>query len=142
MIGRKLGVSSGVIACTMAMAACGNGDGMSAPAGPSTTAAVTISITDSGVSPASVVIATGAVVAFVNNSSVNRDMSSGPHPVHTDCPPINQTGVLAPGATGQTGPLTLSGVCSFHDHLTDGADTWAGLILVGTSDASNPTPVY
>ena len=82
------------------------------------------------------------MVQFVNNSTVNREVNSGPHPVHTDCPPVNEVGLLTPGQTGQTDPLTLSGACSFHDHLTEAAAPWVGVILVGTSNPEAAAPVY
>ena len=142
MMGRTSRLSSGVLACTMAMAACGDGGGSNTPASPSPTGAVTITLTDVGVSPSRVEVVVGSVVQFVNNSTVTREVNSGPHPVHTDCPPVNEVGLLTPGQTGQTGPLTLSGACSFHDHLTDAAAPWAGVILVGTSDPEAAVPVY
>jgi hypothetical protein len=52
----------------------------------------------------------------VNNDGAFHEMASDPHPVHTDCPPINQVGALAPGRTGVTGPLTVARTCGFHDH--------------------------
>ena len=136
-------ICSGAVAfgCAMAVAACQGGDS-SGPTSPSSTAAVTITITDAGVSPSQVQVAVGSVVQFVNNGSVNREMLSFPHPVHTDCPPINAVGLLAPGQTGQTGPLTLSGGCGFHDHLTNAAASWVGLILVGTGDPDAAAPIY
>ncbi len=125
----------------MAVVACGGGDS-SSPTSPSSTAAITITITDAGVSPSQVSITLGSAVQFVNNSSVNREMRSGPHPAHTDCPPINDLALLAPGQTGQTGPLTLEGVCSFHDNITNAAAAWVGVILVGTSDSTAAAPAY
>ncbi len=96
MMGRTSRLSSGVIACTMAMAACGDGGGSNTPASPSPTGAVTITLTDVGVSPSRVEVVAGSVVQFVNNSTVNREVNSGPHPVHTDCPPVNEVGLLTP----------------------------------------------
>ena len=132
---------SGAVAfgCAFAVAACGGGDS-NGPTSPSPTAAVTITITDAGVSPSQVQVAVGSVLQFVNNSSVNREMRSGPHPVHTDSPPVNATGLLAPGETGQTGRLSLAGACSFHDHLTNAAAPWVGLVLVGRATRWRPHP--
>ena len=43
-------------------------------------------------------------------------MASDPHPEHTDCPEINQVGLLTPGATRETGNLVTVRTCGFHDH--------------------------
>jgi hypothetical protein len=77
---------------------------------------VTITITTAGVDRKQVEIPVGGRVAFVNNDSGAHEMSSDPHPIHTDCPPLNQVGALAPGRTGVTGALTIVRTCGFHDH--------------------------
>ncbi|MGE0042885.1 MAG: hypothetical protein AB7H88_03500 [Vicinamibacterales bacterium] len=82
--------------------------------GPTTT---TITIgADGRVTPSAITVSAGAQVTFVNTDSRAHDMSSDPHPEHTDCPPINQVGFLQPGQSRQTGNLTTPGTCGFHDH--------------------------
>ncbi len=75
----------------------GDGGGNPNPGGPSnplpSTATVTISSTGTTTSGAGVAI--GGTVTFVNNDSVAHEMSSNPHPVHTDCPALN-IGTLQP----------------------------------------------
>ena len=107
----------------LVLPACGGGSsGPSSPSGgnpspvlDSPVATTTITITTAGVSPNNIVVPAGSRVTFVNQSWRAREMSSNPHPSHTLCPPINQVGVLANGASGQTGPLT-AGTCGYHDH--------------------------
>ena len=41
---------------------------------------------------------------------------SDPVDVHTQCPPVNQVGLLNPGDSRSTGTLNLTGTCGFHDH--------------------------
>ncbi len=100
---------------------CGGG-GSSTPMAPSpppsggAPPAATIRLTAGGAQPREVVVPVGSQVAFVNESGVQRNVSSDPHPVHTDCPAINQVGVLAPGQTRQTGTFTGARRCGFHDH--------------------------
>src|SRR4026209_1272509 len=106
---------------TMGIAGCGGGGGASSPTSPSTggggsTASATITITASGVSPKSVTVAPGSRVLFVNNDSRSHEMDSDPHPEHTDCPPIDQVGFLAPGQSRETGNLNTVRTCGFHDH--------------------------
>jgi hypothetical protein len=55
-------------------------------------------------------------VTFTNNDTRTHDMESDPHPVHTDCPAINQAGFLTPGQSKQTGNLNAVRTCGFHDH--------------------------
>jgi len=80
-----------------------------------TTATITIG-TDGRVSPSSVTIAPGGRVTFVNNHNQAHDMSSDPHPDHTDCPEINQVGFLTAGQSRTTGNLNTVRTCGFHDH--------------------------
>jgi plastocyanin len=89
--------------------------------------AATITITASGVSPSSVTIPVGSRVAFVNNDTVSHEMSSDPHPTHTNCPELNVAS-LAPGASGQTGISATARTCGFHDHNDPGNTMLQGTI--------------
>ena len=82
----------------------------------------------------------GGQVRFVNNDSVTRQINSNPFPAHDDCPPINQVDVLAPGQTKLTGVLSLAGTCEFHEHLTEGAAAFVGVILVGDDAEPDDEP--
>ena len=106
--------------------ACGGGGG-STPTTPTTpttpppsggnpaTATITIG-TDGRVSPAQVTIAPGGRVTFINNHNQAHDMSSDPHPEHTQCVEINQVGFLTSGQQRTTGNLNTQRTCGFHDH--------------------------
>lgn len=114
---------------------CSGGGTPSSPSGgggggSTTPPAATITITASGVSPANVTVPVGSRVAFVNNGSRAVAMSSDPHPTHTDCPNIDATGLLQPGQTGTTGPLTTARRCGFHDHNDDTNASMRGAITV------------
>ena len=120
-----LGVALATIAC---------GSGASSSTSPSTTPATTvttttITITSAGVSPASIEVSQGARVLFVNNDTKTHNMVSDPHPEHTDCPPINSVGLLAPGRSLETGNLTIVRSCGFHDH-DDTSAKWQGKITI------------
>jgi len=93
-----------------------SGCGGSSDTMPSTTPAATITITTSGVSPKSVTVARGSQVEFINKDTTFHEMTSNPHPEHTDCPEINSVGFLSPGQSRQTGNLNTSRTCGFHDH--------------------------
>ncbi len=100
------------------IAACGGGDDTPTAPSPGTgTSAATLTIGANGVTtPNAVTIAPGSRVTFVNNHNRAHDISSDPHPDHTDCPEIDQIGVLQPGQTALTGNLTVTRTCGFHDH--------------------------
>ena len=72
----------------------------------------------------------GSRVTFVNNDSRVHDMASNQHPAHTECPEINQLGVLAAGQSGQTGNLNTARTCSYHDHLRDLDTSLQGTIVI------------
>ena len=80
-----------------------------------TTATITIG-TDGRVSPSSVTIAPGGRVTMINNHSRAHDMSSDPHPEHTQCPEINQIGFLTTGQSRTSGNFNTARTCGFHDH--------------------------
>ena len=105
-------------------AACGGGGGSSTPTTPtptpttgtpSDTATITIGA-NGAVSPASVTITRGGRVTIVNNDSRAHDMSSDPHPEHTQCVEINQIGFLTAGQQRTSGNFNTARTCGFHDH--------------------------
>jgi plastocyanin len=94
-----------------------------------TTATITIGATGA-VSPASVTIAPGGRVTFVNSHNQAHDMSSDPHPEHTQCPEINSVGFLTAGQTRTTANLNTARTCGFHDHnLPDNAGLKGRIII-------------
>lgn len=118
------GVAAVIVSLTTA-AACGGGGSSTSttPTSPTTpgtggnpqTATITIG-SDGRVSPSSVTIAPGGRVMFINNHNRPHEVSSDPHPDHTDCPSINDAGFLQPGQSRQTGNLNTVRTCRFHDH--------------------------
>ncbi len=119
-------------ALAMATAACGGGG---SPAGPSSgpppgAAGTTITISSSGASPRSLTVPAGTRVRFVNNDSRAHEMTSDPHPEHTDCPAINDVGRLNPGQSRETGNLVVARTCGFHDHDDPSNASWRGTIVI------------
>lgn len=108
--------------CALSLSACGGSS--STPTSPATTtpasnppaATVTITITSAGVDKKQVEIPVGGTVAFVNNDTQFHEMSSNPHPAHTDCPPMGQVGALGAGRAGVSAAFTVARTCGFHDH--------------------------
>jgi plastocyanin len=111
------------------LAGCGGGS----PSSPSTgTTGTTVTISSSGVSPTQVNISQGTRVLFVNNDTKPHNMASDPHPEHTDCPPINDVGLLQPGQSRETGNMNTIRTCGFHDHddPPPGGNKWTGKITI------------
>jgi hypothetical protein len=90
----------------------------------------TIPIANNAVSPKNITVARGSQVMFVNNDTQSHDMESDPHPVHTDCPEINQVGLLNPGQSRQTGALNAPRTCGYHDHNRDMVASLQGTITI------------
>ena len=91
----------------------------------------TITIGANGtVSPSSVTITTGQSVTFVNNDTRQHEMTSDPHPSHTQCPSINALATLAVGQTRLTNSFPSTGTCGFHDHINPDTNGLKGSITV------------
>ena len=98
--------------------------------GPSGSPAATITITATGVSQASVTVARGSQVQFTNNDRISHQMSSDPHPEHTDCPELNSVGFLATNQSRQTSNLNVARTCRFHDHDRPDDKSLQGSIII------------
>jgi plastocyanin len=117
-------ILSGSIMAAGALAlitACGGSDSPTAPSGGSGggpgPSGATITIGANGaVSPSQVTISVGQSVTFINNDTRLHDITSNPHPAHTDCPSMNAAGNLSPGQTKLTNAFTTARTCGFHDH--------------------------
>lgn len=120
-------------------AACG-GNSPSGPSGNTTgttttgsgtsTGGTTITITSSGASPRSITVPVGSTVTFVNNDNTPHDMSSDPHPQHTDCPEVNAAGFVQPGQSRATSALRTARTCGFHDHNQPSNTALQGTIVI------------
>ena len=133
------------VAVIVAVTAAACGGGGSSPTTPTPTptptppptggggnpATATITIGANGaVSPASVTIAPGGRVTFVNSHNQPHDMSSDPHPEHTQCPEINSVGFLTAGQTRTTSNLNTARTCGFHDHNLPDDTRLQGRIII------------
>lgn len=117
-----------VVTLTIVYGACGS----SSPSSPTSgaPAGTTVTITSNGVNPAAMTVKPGSQVTFVNNDSRSHNIASNPHPEHTDCPAINDVGVLSPGQSRQTGNLNLVRTCGYHDHDDSENTRWKGTITI------------
>ena len=120
----------------VSVTACGGGGGTGYDPGPGPTAVDPITtefvftIGPSGVTPREMRVPVGARVAFRNQDGRSHQMTSNPHPVHTDCPAIN-VGIVPAGQARTTGALEAERSCGFHDHDRELDQSLWGRVLVG-----------
>ena len=74
-----------------------------------------ITITSSGFQPSSLTIKAGETVVWSNQGGDTSNVSSSPHPTHTDYPPLN-LGDIAPGASVSL-VFPTAGTYKYHNHL-------------------------
>ena len=110
--------------------ACSNNPSVPSPGDTPSVQTNTITITSSGASPRNIQIAAGTRVLFVNNDSRSHNMTSDPHPSHTDCTDINQVGFLSTGQSRETGNLVTVRTCGFHDHDSPSQANLQGQIVI------------
>lgn len=111
----------------------------SSPSSGSAPVGATLTLTADGVSDAAPRVALGSSVRFTNNDSVPHEIFSTPHGPHTDCPAMNEIGMLQPGQSGQSAAFTARRGCGFHDHLHPDDSRFRGQVIVGFAD-DDPDP--
>jgi hypothetical protein len=115
----RSGYRASLLACAcLTAAACGGSDGPTdpSPGGGNPVQTTTITITSTGATPRAIVVSRGSQVTIRNDDSRNHEMTSDPHPTHTDCPELNAIGFLTPGQSKQSGNLNTARTCGIHDH--------------------------
>jgi plastocyanin len=117
-----------VLIC-LVVASCGGSSPVSPPPPPSTGPTITIS-SSGAVTPKELTVSPGTRVLFTNNDSRRHDMTSDPHPEHSDCDEINQVGPLNAGQSRETGNLVAVRTCGFHDHDDPNNTNLQGRIVV------------
>jgi len=126
------------VGVAIVLAGCGGSSTSPSDSGPANSGgnpnpgpiAATVSITASGVSPKSVTVPVGSSVMFVNNDSRQHDMTSDPHPTHSDCPSVNIVGTLEVGQSRATAAMTPAKTCGYHDHNDSTNTSMQGTIVV------------
>ena len=125
---KKIALVGAVISSALVLAACNKyGTSSTNTTGTNQQTAVsgqsqdmtTITISESGFSPATSTVKSGGKVTWVNNSKATVQIASDPHPTHTANPELTSgqsVTELAPGASA-TVTVTKTGTWGFHDHL-------------------------
>jgi hypothetical protein len=115
----NLFIGGGAALVLAAALSCGGDD--SSPGGPSgsctpSTSPATLVIQNNAICPQSISITRGGQLTIINQDSRSHDMTSDPHPAHTDCPELNQIGFLNTNQQRQSGNLNTPRSCGMHDH--------------------------
>ena len=111
------------------VAACGGGGGPAS--GPDAAPSEPIvNVTARGFEPPGVVVAVGGRVRFQNFDDRPHSIASNPIETHTDCPPINEVGLLVPGQVKTTGAFPEARACGYHDELSEGRTLLTGTITI------------
>lgn len=87
----------------------------STASGTSQTSAATITYANNGFGPSPIMVKSGDTVTVNNTSSVELQLESDPHPIHTDDIDLN-VGLVSAGQT-KTFTVTQKGTFGFHNHL-------------------------
>jgi hypothetical protein len=114
--------------------ACGDSNSPTEPTPPPSTggpgaSSITITLTSAGASASATDLAVGGTVTVVNNDGVSHEMSSDPHPAHTNCPGLN-FGPLAPGQSRTSAALSTARSCGMHDHANPGTQSLMRTITI------------
>lgn len=129
------GMAIAAVALVAQTTACGGGyDSPAAPTPPPggggpAPSTMTITVSGAGANASSSDVAVGGTVTVTNSDTVAHEMSSDPHPVHTNCPALN-FGSLAPGESKTSPALTAARSCGVHDHLNPGSQTLMRTIVI------------
>jgi len=131
----KLAGYSAAAAVVAAIAAACGGSSSSSSTGPTGTCTPstnpnTIVIQGGQVCPQTITIALGGQLTMINNDANAHQMDSDPHPEHTDCPALNDIGLLNPGQTRTSGNLTTARNCGFHDHISPNNALLRGTVTI------------
>jgi len=120
-----------LLSATIALLAACGGSGGSTPTTPTPDNPNQVTISAAGVvSPGEITVTAGSRVLFINNHSRAHQMASDPHPEHTDCPEINQVGLLTTGQRRETGNLVTVRTCGYHDHDDPDNASLRGRIII------------
>ena len=130
MIGLKKSVS-GAVLCLLWLAAC---DGGSSSASDPTATGLTLTLSNSGVSPQTSFVFGSSLITVLNNDNAVHQLASNPNPQQVDCPELN-TPVLSPGDSFIATISDQIGTCGFIDSLNPTDSSFQGTITVTTSNS-------
>lgn len=151
-------LAAAMVVSTLVWAACSSSDygggnpppagggagGGAAPSGGgggggSTTATARMTLSSTGANPTSFVLAAGSTLEILNTDAAAHEMSSDPHPSHTNCPQLNG-GSVAPGGSVilQVGETAMS--CGMHDQLNPQDTRFRATVQITGATPPPPPP--
>jgi hypothetical protein len=113
-----VGGAAAAIILAAALSCGGDSSSSTGPSGTCTpsTNPQTLVVMNNQICPAAITVARGTQLTINNQDSTSHDMTSDPHPEHTDCPELNAIGFLNPGQTRSSNNLNTARRCGMHDH--------------------------
>ena len=125
-----IGGAAAAIALAAALS-CG-GSSSTGPTGTCTPSsnANTLVVMNNAICPTSLTVTRGSQLTIANQDSQSHDMTSDPHPEHTDCPEINAIGFLTPGQTRSSNNLNTARTCGIHDHANPNSNALKARITI------------
>jgi hypothetical protein len=117
-IAHSIIAAAGAVTVAAVALSCGGSSSSTSPSGSCTpsTNANTLIIMNGAICPQALTVTRGQQLTITNQDSRNHNMASDPHPEHTDCPELNQIGLLSTGASRSSGNLNTARTCGMHDH--------------------------
>ena len=112
-------IAAAITAAAMAaVISCSGNSSSTSPSGACTpsTSANTLVIMNNAICPQAITLTRGSQLTIQNQDSRTHDMTSDPHPEHTQCPELNQIGFLNTGQSRPSGNLNTARTCGMHDH--------------------------
>jgi hypothetical protein len=115
---RNLTGAAAVITLAAALSCGGSSSSSTSPSGSCTPSSNpnTLVVMNNTICPQTLTVTLGAQLTIQNQDSRSHEMTSDPHPSHTDCPELNQIGFLNSGQSRTSGNLNTARRCGMHDH--------------------------
>ena len=90
----------------------------------------TLVVMNNAICPQAITVARGSQLTISNQDSQTHDMTSDPHPEHTDCPELNTIGFLNPGQSRASNNLNTARRCGMHDHSNPNSNALKATITI------------
>jgi len=118
-----------VFSILLLAAACSGGSSPTTAPDPARSEPI-VNVTARGFEPPGVTVTVGGRVRFQNLDDRPHSIASNPVDTHSDCPPINEVGLLVPGQVKTTGSFREARTCNYHDELSEATQLLTGSITI------------
>jgi hypothetical protein len=125
-------IGSAAAAIALAAALSCGGSSSTGPSGTCTPSSnpATLVVMNNAICPQAITVTRGTQLTIINQDSQTHDMTSDPHPEHTDCPELNQIGFLSTNQSRTSGNLNTARRCGMHDHSNPNSNALKATITI------------